>query len=107
MTKICPGNGPSGPLPGTPAVVTLTAVAVDSLLIAAGFEIVAAVIAPYLAAQVFEVGEFCATDPPADPGLTAQDMLDVVNMTDPTVSFPAIAKFKQWWARYEWYLLCG
>lgn len=106
MTALCPAGGPSGTKPNVPMMVTVSAVAIESTIILAGYPTIAAILAPLLASVPFSTAAFCSTDPPADPGLTAQDLLDVVNWADPTVNIPAIDKFKQWWEHYYWYILC-
>jgi hypothetical protein len=105
LTAYC-GGGPSGPLPGAPQFVTQTAVGVESALILGGFPEIAAILAPLLVAAPFELDTFCAADPPADPGLTLQDAFDAIQLSNPSVSLPALAKAQQWWARQMWFKYC-
>lgn len=107
MTAICPGNGPSGPLPNTPAIVAVTSAAIESALILAGQPEAAALLAPFLVANTFNTATFCTQDPPGDPGLTVQDMFDLLNYQDFTRQAPAVRKFEQWFDNWYWYKLCG
>lgn len=106
MTAICNG-GPSAALPNVPAVVTVTAVAIESTLILTGNPEVAAILAPFLAATPFIVSDFCTHDPPPDPGLTAQDIADAVEALTVTGDTAALDKVKQWWDHNYWFKICG
>lgn len=101
----CSG-GNAQPIPGSQTNTAITAAAVESALALLGLEPVALVLAPLLAGVVVDLQNLCSQDPPADPGLTAQDLLDVLNFADPFVSVPALAKAKQWFLSWYWYFAC-
>jgi hypothetical protein len=105
VTAVC-GGGASAAIPGFNSTVYVTAAAVDGALTLLGLEPVAALLAPFIASEVYDLTTFCVIDPPADPGLTAQDLIDVTNFIDPTVSIPALAKVRQWFNSWYWYQVC-
>lgn len=105
MTVIC-GGGSSQPKAGLPDSVALDAAGIEAALILFGFPGVAATMAVVLGAWSFYLPTFCATDPPADPNLTYQDVLDALNFGDPTLSIPAIARIRQWFEMRYWYQVC-
>lgn len=100
------GGGIAVPIPGANTTAIVTAAAVESVLILTGLEPVAAVLAPLIAGEVYNLTNLCNADPPADPGLVGSDIIDALNWTDPTVSIPAISKVRQWFERIYWYKVC-
>lgn len=105
MTALC-GGGPSQGKPGFPSIVVNASASLEAFLAITGLETLAAVLAPLLATETFDLTVFCTVDPPADPGLTAADAFDVLNFADPTVSQPAIARLKQWFHSWYWFQVC-
>lgn len=105
MTAYC-GGGTSGPIAGVPQFVASGAAAIESALILRGLGKEAALLAPILARLTFDVDDFCAADPPADPGITPQDIFNAVQLAVPSVSIPAILKVSQWWSRQMWFQFC-
>jgi len=105
MTAIC-GGGPSAAISGFNQTVVVTSASIEAFLTLLGFEPLALVLAPLIAGETYDLTTFCTTDPPADPGLTPGDLIDVTNFTDPTVSIPALAKFQQWFNSRYWYQVC-
>lgn len=59
-----------------------------------------------LAAKTYDLNNFCTTDPPADPGFTAADAIDFLNVYNPAVQAPASAKLQQLVDRFAWGQLC-
>ena len=105
MTALC-GGGASAARPGFNNTVVLTAAAVEGALTLFGLEPVAAILAPFLASEVYDLTNFCTIDPPTDPGLTSADVIDVLNFADPTVNLPALNKVRQWFNSRYWYQIC-
>lgn len=105
MTTVC-GGGASGPQAGFNETVVITSAAVEAGLTLIGLEPVALLLAPFIAGETYDLTTFCLVDPPADPGLTAGDLIDVTNFIDPTVSIPAINKVRQWFKSWYWYQVC-
>ena len=104
MTAIC-GGGASELKPGygTATVVTMAAIEAALTFLSEG---TALILAPAIAGATWDLTQVCSTDPPADPGLTAQDALDILNFADPSVSLPAVAKARQWFLSWYWYIVC-
>jgi hypothetical protein len=50
---------------------------------------------------------FCATDPPPDPVLVPQDVIDAISLMLPGVAIPAQQKFTQWFLHRYWWNICG
>lgn len=105
VTAVCNG-GTSSSKPGFNLTTIVGSTSVESALLLLGFTTFAEVIAPLIGGITFELTTFCSVDPPPDPGLTAQDLIDVLNFADPTVSIPAIDKAKQWFEHYYWCQIC-
>lgn len=105
MTALC-GGGASQSIPGFNSTVVITAAAVEGLLVLSGLEIVAAILGPIIAPTVLELTSFCATDPPADPGLTGADIIAATNWTDPLAAIAAQEKIRQWFMSRYWYQVC-
>lgn len=105
MTALC-GGGPSGAKSGYSDLVYLGGAAVEAFLTLKGFGSVATLLGPAIAGMSFELSSYCATDPPADPGLTAGDIGDALNFTDVSVSIPALEKIRQWFGSQYWYEIC-
>lgn len=59
-----------------------------------------------LGGLTYDLVNVCDSDPPADPGLTAQDIADALNLYNPFVSIPAQQKLQQWFTRIYWYAVC-
>lgn len=106
MTAVC-GGGPSGPLPGVPRNVAIEATAVDAAIAILGFPELAAALSPLVVAAPYNTELFCSVDPPADPGLTAQDVSDALDFTNPAVNPAAVQKVLDWWNHQYWYKICG
>lgn len=100
-------GGNAAPIPGANQTVVMTAAAVESLLVLVGLEPVALVLAPFIAGTTYDLTNLCNNDPPADPGLTGQDIIDATNFANPLVSIPAIAKARQWFERIYWFYGCA
>lgn len=105
MTAVC-GGGASTPRPGMPALIEDSANAIAAALALLGFEVPAAVAALISPVTRITTSTFCANDPPADPGLTATDLINAFEFTLPGVSLPAINKIAQWWLSQRWYDVC-
>lgn len=105
MTLVC-GGGTSQPKAGLQNAVTLDATGIESGLILFGFPEVAAALALVMGTFTFYLPNLCSTDPPADPNLTQQDILDALNFLDVAVSVPAIDRIRQWFEHRYWYQVC-
>lgn len=62
--------------------------------------------ASYLGPQNIDPSVFCAADPPADPGMTALDFAQVLQIGNPFIQTPALFKLAQLFRRYLWYQIC-
>lgn len=101
------GGGASSPQVGVPPVVTLTATGIFAFLAKKIDPTAAEVIAGILAASLqFDIGSYCANDPPADPNLQASDIAAAINFTDAADQATAIAKIGQWFLSQYWYTVC-
>ena len=105
MTAVCTG-GTSAPKSGYAQQITLDTSGVAAALAIFGFPEAAAALALVIGAIVLYLPTFCATDPPADPTLTAADVQDALNFTDVATSLPAIDRIRQWFQRQYWYQVC-
>lgn len=105
MTDVC-GGGPSSPLPLTEPLINLTAAGAASLAAAYGFPELEPVIALAAASIDLVLVNYCSTDPPADPGLTAADVANAIDVMNPGLAIPAIAKVQQWFLSRYWYDVC-
>lgn len=105
MTAVC-GGGTSEAKPGFNQTVIVTGAIVEGSLVISGLEAIAALISPFLAGTVYDLTTFCNVDPPADPGLTTQDLLDLTNWRDPSRSIPALGKLRTWFESWYWYDVC-
>lgn len=94
-------------MPGTPEMVTVSAVAIESAIVLLGFPEVAAMLAPVVAAAPFETTRFCQADPPTDPGLTLDIIANALNFAVPSISIPAQLQVSDWFYHWYWYQICG
>lgn len=106
MTALC-GGGSSRPQSGVQSAVSLSAIAVEAFVTSLGMPEIAPLVASVVAAAVtIDSAVYCATDPPADPTLTAGDIADALNVFEPIVSLPAQAKVAQWFLHRYWWQVC-
>lgn len=107
MTALC-GGGPSGVQPGVDAVISLGAIGIATFITTKmGLPDVAPVLAPIVAGLIDLVPSvYCATDPPADPGLTAADVLTAVEVPPTASTFAAQQKIVQWFESQYWWSIC-
>lgn len=105
MTAVC-GGGPSQARPGLIGNAFSTASGITAFL--SGFLPlpVAIAIGAVAAVETFDVAQFCTIDPPADPGLTAQDMVDFMNPSALNTYLPALQKVRTWWRHVYWWQVC-
>jgi hypothetical protein len=59
-----------------------------------------------LGSITYDLTTFCTTDPPADPGMTAEDWVALLNPYTLTDSVLARSKFRDWIGHYLWDQLC-
>jgi hypothetical protein len=59
-----------------------------------------------LAAITVDISQLCNTDPPADPGITSTDWLNMQNPADFINYIASAAKFYQLFKRYLWWQAC-
>src|ERR1700686_651751 len=97
--------GVSQPIPGLSDDVIIT-----STLLAASLPAGALWLEPFIggAAALIDLHlpAFCATDPPADPGVTAADVLAVTQLIPSPATFAAQDKIAQLLQRFLWYSVC-
>lgn len=106
MTALC-GGGTSGPRAGLPtALVQLGVPEVAAFIELLGYNSWASAIALLIAPLNYELNTLCGTDPPADPNLTAQDLIDALNFLDLATSIVAIDRIRQWFEHRYWYQVC-
>jgi hypothetical protein len=64
-------------------------------------------LAAYLGLLTYDATSFCATDPPADPGITALDIAAIIaSASNPLGAQLSLNKLAQLVSRYAWYQLC-
>jgi hypothetical protein len=66
----------------------------------------AAPLAAYLGAITYDLSTFCTTDPPADPSITAADVIDFLNFANPILHHAGALKIQQLFDRYAWFAMC-
>lgn len=103
MTAVC-GGGTSSPKSGFQDPVFFTTTAIGAFFNAIPspwlFDF-----ASYLAPQQIDPAQFCSVDPPADPGITALDLAQLL-MVGSIQQLPAALKVAQLFRRYLWYEIC-
>lgn len=104
MTVICSG-GTSSPKPGVGPTIVISSSAAGALLnnIPTPW---AVPLAAYISALTYEASTFCSTDPPADPSITALDIANLLQVSNPALGLTAAQKVAQLVSRYAWYLFC-
>jgi len=63
-------------------------------------------LAGFIGAVTYNLSTFCASDPPAVPTFTAQDVIDLLNPYNPIPYSDAQEKFQQLVGAYAWYQVC-
>lgn len=82
MTNVCPGGGPSQPMPGAPINAVMTAATIDYLLGAAGLGVLI-IPAAALEYPLINLPTFCAADRPTLP-FAFQLANDAIALANPT-----------------------
>lgn len=104
MTAICSGGASQFKPAFGPTAFVLPA-AMGALL--NNIPVVWAVpLAAYLGGKTYDLSTFCTVDPPADPVLTATDVINFLNVYNPVAHFPAATRVQQLVDRYAWYQMC-
>lgn len=105
MTAIC-GGGTSSAKSGVGQAIYITSAAAGALL--NNIPVKWAVpLAALIGARTYDAGNFCSQDPPADPGITAADVVDLVaHLSNPFQYAAAADKVAQLISRYAWYQWC-
>ena len=62
--------------------------------------------AAYLGTIAYDLSQFCATDPPATPTLTAGDYFDLITLANPVAHLLAVKKFEDWIGSRLWFDFC-
>lgn len=106
MTALCPGNGPSGPKPGTDALIYFTGTGIDALLLGTVAPEISAAIAVITAGTTLVTDVLCGADPPADPGLTQTDIQDILTPQDPATFNTARQRVMNWFLHWYWGVVC-
>lgn len=105
MTAICMG-GASAQRSGTSSTVLLTSAAIASLLPLAGLAWLEPYVG-YLAGTItLELPAFCTIDPPADPGISAADLIALVALGAGPLTAGPTAKLTQLIQRAAWPAFC-
>ena len=105
MTALCAG-GASRARPGVVGTAFNTAANITSFCSTFLPLPLAIAIGAIAAVETFDTALYCSLDPPPDPGLTAQDMIDVLNPGALETWLPAQAKVRQWWRHIYWWQVC-
>lgn len=63
-------------------------------------------LAGFIGAVTYNLSTFCASDPPAVPSFTAQDVVDLLNPYNPVTYGAAQDKFQDLVGAYAWYQVC-
>lgn len=105
MTAIC-GGGPSDRKAGVPDQVLIGGSGVAAFLSLIGKGKLSDILQIAVAGTNIATAAYCATDPPADPGLTATDLVDALNFGDPGAVTAASIRLSQWFLSQYWYQLC-
>jgi hypothetical protein len=105
MTVVC-GGADSRAKPGTASVVVFTTTALASFLNNRGMGW-AYLVAPFLGTLTFNMESFCEGDPPAEPTLTGEDILYIINpFINGAAAIVARQKFVQLVQHHLWYQAC-
>lgn len=105
MTTVCSG-GASQQIPGTSDTVLLTSAVIASILGPVGLGWLEPFIG-YLAGVItLNLPTFCATDPPADPGVSAADLLALATLGPGPLTADASDRVGQLIQRFAWYRFC-
>lgn len=107
MTVLC-GGGSSAPKSGIGGVLTLGATAIEVFISSVlGLPELAPVLAPIIAGLAdIELANYCGTDPPSDPGLTAADLVTALEIPASVATFTAQQKIVTWFEAHYWYQIC-
>lgn len=104
MTAVC-GGGTSSARAGFGASLALTASSIAALL--NNIPTVWAVpLAGYLGLLTYNLSEFCSTDPPAVPDITAEDVINIISIANPIAHTQALQKLADLVGAYAWYSVC-
>jgi hypothetical protein len=104
VTALC-GGGVSGPKAGVAETIIFTTSALASILNNRGGAW-ANIVAPLLGVLAYQATELCTVDPPADPGMTADDYLHLLRLDDLAAVSIATAKLAELAKRAIWYEVC-
>src|ERR1044071_72701 len=105
MTVLCSG-GASEPKDTSANSILLTSAIMGAILTEAGLGILSAFVGYLGNAIVLNLPTFCATDPPADPGLSGADLLQLIALGPGPLTAGAAARFTQLIQRYAWFDYC-
>jgi len=106
MTSICVSNGPSQPKPGIQQNFYLTGGALALFASGLGLTWLAEALG-FIAGINFILPSLCATDPPADPGITAGDISCIIIPVPGVCNQPAaIQKVVDLISRFAWFQWC-
>src|SRR5215472_3169191 len=105
MTAICPGGGPSQPIPATQEIQNLTAAAIVEFLVSQEIGWFAA-LAAGVGYLTYSLSGLCTTDPPALPNITADRIAGYFNPTNPLGAAQLREDTTALVAHYLWYQYC-
>jgi len=88
-------------------VITLGSVAIAAFITPIVGPAMADLLAPIIGSLIsISVNNYCSTDPPADPGLTAQDVENAILIPPNANTLSAQAKIVQWFESQYWHQIC-
>lgn len=104
MTTLC-GGGTSSSKPGFGSTLVFTTASIAALLnnIPTAW---AVPLAGYIGLISYDLSNFCSTDPPAVPTITAADVIALLNPFNPLSYDAAQSKFQDLVGAYAWHLAC-
>lgn len=107
MTSIC-GGGTSSPQPGVGGVLTIGGAAIEVFISTVlALPEMAPILAPIIAGLIdIQIAAYCGTDPPSDPGLTADIVADAIKIPPSFTTFDSQKKILQWFESRYWYQVC-
>jgi hypothetical protein len=105
MTALC-GGGPSRPRANTPESIILSSAGACAALHRWGLDRLCEAVVAAVSGKQILASVLCSTDPPADPGLTAQDWIDLLNFTNSGESAIAGQRVAQWFLHNYWTDIC-
>jgi len=105
MTALC-GGGSSRPKANTLESVILSSSGICAALHRWGLDRLCQAVVVALSGKQFLASVICSVDPPPDPGLVAQDWIDLLNFTNSGQAAVAGERVAQWFIHNYWQDIC-